>query len=123
MSTDHDMPTNNMRSNNMPAKKTSNLMGELWTVFLKELRELSRDRRTVMLALMMPLLFPVLIIGMGTLAENRAKEQVEKTLSIAIVGAEHAPNLVAWLAGQGIGRKTLAQDPDSAIRDQDEHVY
>ena len=113
------VPSNNKPSN----RRRSNAWSALWTVFLKELRELSRDRRTVMLALMMPLLFPVLIIGMGTLAENRAKEQVEKTLSIAIVGAEHAPNLVAWLAGQGIGRKTLAQDPDAAIRDQDEHVY
>jgi sodium transport system permease protein len=114
----------NMPSDNIPSnRRRSNAWSALWTVFLKELRELSRDRRTVMLALMMPLLFPVLIIGMGTLAENRAKEQVEKTLSIAIVGAEHAPNLVAWLAGQGIGRKTLAQDPDAAIRNQDEHVY
>ena len=118
MSTEHDMPTNNM-----PSKNKSGLMGELLTVLLKELRELSRDRRTLMLALMLPLLFPVLIIGMGTLAENRAKGQMEKDLKIAIVGAEHAPNLVAWLAGQGIARKTLAKAPDAAIRDQDEDVY
>lgn len=98
-------------------------MKALLTVLMKELRELSRDRRTLMLALMMPLLFPVLIIGMGTLAENRAKSQAEKDLAIAIVGAGHAPNLVAWLAGQGIARKTLAKDPDAAIRDQDEDVY
>jgi sodium transport system permease protein len=95
----------------------------LWTVWKKELRELSRDRRTLMLALMMPLLFPVLIIGMGTLAENRAKSQIEKDLKIAMVGAERAPNLVSWLNGQGIGRKTLSGDPDAAIRDQDEDLY
>jgi sodium transport system permease protein len=95
----------------------------LWTVLLKELRELSRDRRTLMLALLMPLLFPVLIIGMATLAENRAKSQIDKELSIVMVGAERAPNLVAWLAGQGISRKVLAGDPDAAIRDQDENVY
>ena len=108
-----------MKANNMTPKH----MGAMLTVLLKELRELSRDRRTLMLALMMPLLFPVLIIGMGTLAENRAKVQMEKDLKIAIVGAEHAPNLVAWLAGQGIARKTLAKSPDAAIRDQDEDVY
>src|SRR4051794_10564661 len=101
----------------------SNHMSSLWTVLCKELRELSRDRRTLMLALMMPLLFPVMIIGMATLAENRAKSQIEKDLSIVMVGAEHAPNLVAWLAGQGISRKMLAGDPDDAIRDQDENVY
>ena len=102
---------------------SSNTMKALLTVLAKELRELSRDRRTIMLALMMPLLFPVLIIGMATLAENRAKGQMEKDLEIAMVGAEHAPNLVAWLAGQGIARKPLAGDPDAAIRNQDENVY
>jgi sodium transport system permease protein len=95
----------------------------LWVVLFKELRELSRDRRTLMLALMMPLLFPVMIIGMATLAEHRAKGQIEKELSIVMVGGEHAPNLVAWLAGQGIARKPAAGDPDAAIRDQDENVY
>lgn len=109
-----DMKSSAMKSNNMAA---------MLTVLLKELRELSRDRRTLMLALMMPLLFPVLILGMATLAENRAKGQMEKDLAIAIVGAEHAPNLVAWLAGQGIARKTLAKAPEAAIRDQDEDVY
>ena len=99
-------------------------MRSLWTVMKKELRELSRDRRTLMLALVMgPLLTPALILGMGSMAEKRAKSQIEKPLAIAIVGAERAPNLVAWLAGQGIERKTLATDPDSAIRDQDEDVY
>jgi sodium transport system permease protein len=95
----------------------------LWVVLFKELRELSRDRRTLMLALMMPLLFPVMIIGMATLAEHRAKGQIEKELSIVMVGGEHAPNLVAWLAGQGIARKPAAGDPDAAIRDQVENVY
>ena len=115
----NQMPSNRTRSNN----GASSHLQAMLTVLLKELRELSRDRRTLMLALMMPLLFPVLIIGMGTLAENRAKGQMEKDLKIAIVGAEHAPNLVAWLAGQGIARKTLAKAPDAAIRDQDEDVY
>jgi sodium transport system permease protein len=106
-----------------PKSKMSPLLASLWTVLCKELRELSRDRRTLMLALMMPLLFPVLIIGMATLAENRAKGQIEKTLTIMMVGAERAPNLVAWLAGQGIVQKPVTGDPDAAIRDQDENVY
>ncbi len=40
-----------------------------------------------------------------------------------MVGAEHAPNLVAFLASQGIARKPIAGDPDTAIRNQDEDVY
>jgi sodium transport system permease protein len=106
-----------------PNANKGHRMSALWTVLLKELRELSRDRRTLMLALLMPLLFPVLIIGMATLAENRAKSQIEKNLAVMMVGAEHAPNLVAWLAGQGITRKPVVGDPDAAIRDQDENAY
>ncbi len=99
-------------------------MRALWTVMKKELREFSRDRRTLMLALIFgPVLTPALFLGMSAMSEKRAKSQIEKPLAIAIVGADRAPNLVAWLAGQGIARKTLTQDPDSAIRDQDEDVY
>jgi sodium transport system permease protein len=96
----------------------------MFTVWMKELRELVRDRRTLLLALVLsPLLTPILVIGLGTLAESRAKSQIEKPLAIAIVGAERAPNLVAWLGGQGITRKVLDEDPDTAIRNQDEDVY
>lgn len=99
-------------------------MNALLTVAWKELREFARDRRTMMLALLMgPLLLPALIIGMATLVEKRVQTQVEKPLRIAIVGAEHAPQLVAWLAGQGVERKRFAGDADAAIRSQDEDVY
>ncbi|MFT3897486.1 MAG: ABC transporter permease [Thermomonas sp.] len=98
-------------------------MNNMLTVLFKELRELSRDRRTLMLALLFsPLLGPILMIGMQQMGESKAKSEMEKPLAVAIVGAERAPNLVAWLAGQGIARKQVA-DPDAAIRSQDEDVY
>jgi sodium transport system permease protein len=98
-------------------------MKTMSVVWLKELRELVRDRRTLLLSLLMgPLMAPLLIIGMAKLGESTAKEQMEKPLSVAIVGADHAPNLVDWLHGQGIERKQVA-DPDAAIRSQEEDVY
>lgn len=98
-------------------------MSTLLTVWLKELREFFRDRRTMMIALVYgPVLVPALMIGMLTMGENRARSQSDKPLEIAIVGAENAPNLVAWLAGQGINRKQVA-DPDAAIRSQDADAY
>ena len=118
-STSHGRTPNDMTS----TQARTGSMHALWVVLLKELRELSRDRRTLLLALLMPLLFPVLIIGMGSLAERRAQSQIEKDLSIVMVGAEHAPNLVAWLAGEGIARKTAKGDPDSTIRNQNADVY
>jgi sodium transport system permease protein len=99
-------------------------MKALLTVWMKELRELVRDRRTLALALLMgPLLAPALIIGLGSMAQNKVKSQIEKPLAIVIVGAERAPNLVAWLGGQGINRKAFTGDPDAAIRSQAEDVY
>ena len=98
-------------------------MKTLLIVWRKELRELLRDRRTMMLTLLMgPLLGPLLFIGLTTIGESKAKEQMEKPLAVAIVGAERAPNLVAWLGGQGIERKEVA-DPEAAIRAQDEDVF
>ena len=102
----------------------ASMMKTVLTVWAKELRELVRDRRTLLLALVLsPLLTPILVIGLGTLAESRAKSQIEKPMSVVIVGAERAPNLVAWLGGQGITRKAFDGDPDAAIRAQDEDVY
>src|SRR3546814_9240721 len=76
-------------------------MSALWTVCLKELRELSRDRRTLMLALVMgPLLTPALLFGILTLAQTRAKSQIEKPLQVAIDGANRAPELVKWLRSE-----------------------
>ena len=98
-------------------------MKTLATVLMKELRELSRDRKTLMLALLLsPLLGPILMLGIQQMGESKAKSEMEKPLAVAIVGAERAPTLVAWLAGQGLARKQVA-DPDAAIRSQDEDVY
>lgn len=98
-------------------------MKALWIVWKKELHELLRDRRTLALTLLLgPLLGPLLFLGMTTIGESKAREQMEKPLAVAIVGAEHAPNLVAWLAGQGIARKPVP-DPDAAVRAQEEDVY
>lgn len=98
-------------------------MNTVIVVWLKELRELVRDRRTLMLTLLLgPLIGPLLFLGMVAMGESKAKEQMEKPLEVAIVGAQRAPNLVDWLRGQGIRRKDVV-DPDAAIRAQTEDVY
>ena len=79
------------------------MMSTIWTVLVKELRDIARDRRTLALTLLLgPILFPALILGMGSLAEKRAKTQIDKTLEVPVVGMERAPNLVAFLATRGI---------------------
>jgi sodium transport system permease protein len=85
----------------------------------KEFVDLLRDRRTVMLGLfMMPLLFPALIIGAGSMAEKRARTQLESTLKLPVIGAEHAPNLVRHLYGQNIEAQPAPRDADADVRAQ-----
>lgn len=96
-----------------------NTLTTVWTVLLKELRDIGRDRRTLALTLLLaPLLFPVLILGMGSLAEKRARTQIEQVLEVPTIGAERAPNLVAFLASQGIDVVDAPDDLDEALRQQ-----
>jgi sodium transport system permease protein len=102
--------------------KTS-LVTTLFAVMRKELRDISRDRRTLFLALFLgPLLYPVLMLGIGKLGENRAKTELEKVLEVPVMGAERAPNLVAFLATRGIKAVTPPRDLESAIARQDVDV-
>lgn len=95
------------------------ILSTLFTVMRKELRDLSRDRRTLALTLLMgPLLYPILILGMGKLAESRVKSQIDQPLEIPTIGAEHAPNLVRFLAAQGLNATQAPKDLDQAIGDQ-----
>lgn len=92
-------------------------------VMRKELRDLFRDHRTLALALVMgPLLYPAMMVGIGALAESRAKEQTEKPLQLPVAGAAHAPNLIAWLEGQNVVVQSPPKDIDAAIADQSEDV-
>lgn len=94
-------------------------MKTLMIVARKELQDLFRDRRTVMLGLLlMPLLFPAMILGMGSLAERKARTQLEGELALPVIGAEHAPNLVAFLESQNIRMLPPPRDADADVRAQ-----
>lgn len=95
----------------------------LWTVAVKELIEIFRDRKIIINGLLLsPLLFPVLILGIGALAENRARTQLEAEIKLPVIGAEIAPNLVAFLATQNISAEPAPADPDAMIRHQETAV-
>ena len=96
------------------------MMSTLMTVMRKELRDLSRDRRTLLLTLLFgPLLYPVLLLGMGQLAESRVRTQIEQPLQIPTIGADNAPNLVRFLAAQGLNTAPAPKDLAEAIRSQE----
>jgi len=100
-----------------------NALHTLWTVMAKELLEIFRDRKILINGLLMsPLLFPILILGMGSLAENRARTQLESALELPVINADLAPNLVAFLASQNITVEPAPKDPEALIREQERDV-
>ena len=96
-----------------------NALATVWIVLCKELRDIGRDRRTLGLTLLMgPLLIPLLVVGMGMLAEKKARTQIEKELEVPTIGIERAPNLVAFLATQGIRAVPAPDNLEQSVRDQ-----
>lgn len=94
-------------------------LATMWTVLCKELRDISRDRRTLALTLFLgPILFPALILGSGSLAEKRARTQQQQVLEVPTIGREHAPNLVGYLATRGIKVVEAPEDLADALREQ-----
>jgi len=78
-------------------------MRALWTVLCKELVENARDRRTVLSALVLgPLGAPLLFTVMMNLTLERGRERAEQPLELPVAGQRAAPNLVAFLKGEGV---------------------
>lgn len=98
-------------------------MNALFTVMRKELLDLFRDKKTLYLSLLMgPILFPILILGLGKLATNRISTQVDKPLALPVIGAENAPNLVNYLAGRNVIIKPAPKNPEGEIAAQNVDV-
>jgi sodium transport system permease protein len=83
-------------------------------VFLKEVRENLRDRRTVINTLLTgPLFAPLVFVIIINTAVTREIEKAEKALPVPVVGAERAPNLIAELKQRAVEIKA-APAPDKS---------
>lgn len=95
-------------------------MNGILVVFRKEIMESLRDRKATFNSLLMgPLLFPLLFLGLAWFGISMQQERAEKPLRIPVIGAEHAPNLVAWLEEQGMERLPPVEDPEDLVRRND----
>jgi sodium transport system permease protein len=93
------------------------------TVYLKEVRENLRDRRTIMSAFLTgPLLGPIIMVMLLNITLNRQLDKAEKPLPVPVAGAEYAPNLINALKAQGIVPKPPIANPELAVRKQDADV-
>jgi sodium transport system permease protein len=88
----------------------------LFTVFLKEVLDNIRDRRTLASALLMgPLFGPVLFAFVINLSVERSLSDVEKTLPLPVIGAENAPNLVRYLESHNIDVVDAPENREAAM--------
>jgi len=95
-------------------------MTSAWIVFLKEVRENLRDRRTVINTLLTgPLLAPVIFVLIINGVVSRELDKADKPLPVPVAGAERAPNLIAALKQQNILIKEAPADPERAVREMD----
>ena len=93
------------------------------TVFLKEVKENLRDRRTLMSAFLTgPLLGPLLFVMLINLTLSRELDKAEKPLSVPVIGAEFAPNLLDALKAGGVVPGAAVADPAQTVRKKDADV-
>ena len=85
-------------------------------VLRKELVDGIRDRRSVMSALIPPLMWPLMISLMLNFAAEKRRQGEE--ITIPVVGAEHAATFVDWLGQQrDVEVVKGPDDPYSAVRE------
>ena len=93
------------------------------TVFLKEVKENLRDRRTLISAFLTgPLLGPIVFVMLLNFTLNRELDKAEKPLPVPVIGAEYAPNLMGALKAGGVIPGAPIADPERAVRNQDADV-
>jgi sodium transport system permease protein len=81
-------------------------MNAILTVCRKEIVETLRDRRTLVSLLLGPLFGPVLFTVMINMMVTRNLTSLEETLEVPMLGAELAPNLIAYLHARSIDEAT-----------------
>lgn len=95
-------------------------MNSILIVFLKEVRENLRDRRTVLNTLITgPLMAPLIFVLLINTLVTREIGKAEAPLPLPVVGAQHAPNLIAALRQGNVDIKDAPADPERAVRDMD----
>lgn len=93
------------------------------TVFMKEVRENLRDRRTLISAFLTgPLLAPFMFVMLINVSLNRELNKAEAPLKVPVIGADYAPNLINALKLGGVLPQAPINNPEQAVRKQDADV-
>lgn len=87
------------------------------TVFRKEGVETLRDRRTIIVALLLPVvLMPVITLGVPFLAQRQQQARTQHPVPVAVVGSAHASELVALGVSKGWIQLTQSSHPQQELQ-------
>jgi len=88
---------------------------QIWAVLTKELMDSVRDRRSILSAMMFPLMgvgmFSVMMIMMASWTDSGRQAH------LAVEGRARAPNLVAFLARQGVEVEDAPSDYEAQVKE------
>lgn len=92
----------------------------IWVVFLKEVVDNLRDRRSLISAFTSTLIGPVMLLMLIIIiGKTMFRERTEKPLELPVVGAENAPSLVSFLKQNGVKILPPPDDPQTAVKNGD----
>jgi len=87
-------------------------------VLAKECRDNLRDRRTILASFSLALLGPVFFVALMSFVLTSTLGESRESFRLAVVGAEHAPQLVAHLRQHNVELEAVSlDDPRQAVRD------
>ncbi len=89
----------------------------VWIVFAKEVVDNFRDRRSLILALVYPLIGALFLGVMMAMVGGMMKGQSKKQMRIPVVGAENGPTLMAFLERQAVKIVPGPEDIGTAVRE------
>lgn len=84
-------------------------------VFLKEMRETLRDKRSLALLALFALMYPLMLGYMLNEQIDRATRPEREGMELAVIGAKQAPNLMAQLAQNNVTVKDVGAMDEEAI--------
>jgi len=95
-------------------------MRRIWVIFRKEVLDNLRDRRSISSSLLTPVFMPIFLIALiMVVGKSLIKDTVELPLELPVVGAEYAPDLMAFLRKNNVHIVAAPYDPKTAVREGD----
>jgi sodium transport system permease protein len=92
-------------------------------VFMKEVLDNLRDRRTVLGTLLMgALIGPIAFAVIFNVILAKEIEKAELPLELTVAGEEHAPTLIRYLRQQGVQIQSSPENPEQLVKDRTEEI-